>query len=633
MKGKYMPISYNWLQSFFDKPLPSAQDLAQIITTGTFEIEEIAQEGNDWALDVKVLPDRAADSFSHRGIAHTVSVLTGLACSDPFLRMPTVASIDSGLLLKNETPLCTSHAIARVSNVSVMPSPAWLRERLETIGQRSINNVVDATNYVMFELGQPIHVFDYDKLTEQNGARGIYARESVEGETLTLLGGQKVTLHAGTVVLADAVDNRPLDIAGIKGGTAAELTTDTKNILITIAHYDWASIRKTARAVNIHTEASKRFGNGIPEALVGFSAERVVQLIIELAGGTLNGYQLYNLVLPQTRVLTVTADRINGILGTHIDPLEIQRLLEKQGFVVSGDAEFLVTVPFERTDIAIAEDFAEEVARVYGYNTIPDTPLPAATLPLRALASYAAAESLRVVLAAHGFTEVMTYSLGAKGSVRLKNSFASDKAFLRESLVPGITEALTKNEYNAPLIGEYEAVKIFEIGSVFLADETEDVRVCIGARMLGGKNKEARANELVQTILAALSIRCDSKNGIAEFSLKELSARAPDEYANNTGIDGVSYKPFSVYPFVLRDIAFWAPENTDSAEVLRTITENAGALLVRNDLFDTFSKDGRTSYAYHLVFQSMERTLTDDEVGGIMQNVEQVLRAKGYEVR
>lgn len=628
-----MPISYNWLQSFFDKPLPSAQELAQIITTGTFEIEDIVQEGDDWALDVKVLPDRAADSFSHRGIAREVSVLTGIASNDPFAVVPHLDPLDDAILIKNETPYCTSHVLAHMTNVAVGPSPDWLRHRLEAIGQRSINNVVDATNYVMFELGQPIHVFDWDKLTERDGKRGIYAREAREGETLELLGGQQVTLRAGTVVLADAVDDRALDIAGIKGGTAAELTSDTTNILVTVAHYDWASIRKTARAVNIHTEAAKRFGNGIPEALVGYAAVGITARIAELAHATLQGYQVFNLVLPHTRTLEVSPERINHILGTTISAADMKQLLHKQGFVVDGTDTFSITVPFERLDIAIAEDFAEEVARVYGYNNITDRALPPVPESSVVLPSRAAAEQLRGVLAQHGFTEVMTYSLGAEGSVRLKNSFTSDKSALRESLVPGIRDALDKNEYNAPLFGEYDAIKIFEIGSVFLPDETEDVRVCIGARVLSGKNKNTRANELLQAALTDIAVNCNIKNGIAEFSLSELTKNAPTVYPHNSTVGAVSYTPFSAYPFVLRDIAVWCPSDSKPAEVLDCITGHAGEWLVRADLFDQFSKDGKTSYAFHMVFQSMDRTLTDIEVGDVMQKVENALRAKGYEVR
>lgn len=643
MKGKYMPISYEWLQSFFEKPLPSPDELAKLITNGTFEIEDMLPEGDDWALDVKVLPDRASDAFSHRGIAHEVSVLTGIPFSDPFSkempeRMPTASSV----ILTLDTPLCDTHALALLRGVRVAESPLWLKKRLETIGQRSINNIVDATNYVMFELGQPVHVFDWNKLREEDGARGIRVRMAYADESITLLGGDTRTLNKSTMVLADAVSGRALDIAGIKGGTEAELTNDTTDILVTVAHFDAVAIRKTSRALDVRTDASKRFENNIPRAFVPYAIARTVALIQEIAGGTLVGYQNKGIEAPAKNMVAVSRARINGLLGTSLSAQDICALLERQGFATTEEGDMLhVVVPFERNDIAIPEDVVEEVARVYGYNTIPDTPLPHVTEPPEHHIQFRTAEAVRALLGQHGYAEVMTYTLTASGAVHLKNAFASDKSALRDTLVPGIQEALNKNEYASPLLGEHESIRLYEIGSVFLADGSEDVRVCIGVRMLGGKNRAQRAAEEIKTMIDALkktfalslSDTLHSDGGVTEFSLSALAQHAPARALVAPHMDMVAYKPFSIYPFVLRDIAVWVPDTITPELVLGVIQEHAGDLLVRTDIFDTFSKEGKRSYAFHLVFQSMERTLTDSEVNEAMQKVENSLRAKGYEVR
>lgn len=643
MKGKYMPISYEWLQSFFETPLPNPDELAKLITNGTFEIEEMVPEGNDWALDVKVLPDRASDAFSHRGIAHEVSVLTGIPFSDPFSKkVPELTPVASSVMLTCDTPLCDTHALALVRGVRVAESPLWLKKRLETIGQRSINNIVDATNYVMFELGQPVHVFDWNKLREEDSARGIRVRMAHADESITLLGGEMRTLNKNTMVLADAVSDRALDIAGIKGGTEAELTAHTTDILITVAHFDAVTIRKTSRALDVRTDASKRFENNIPRAFVPYAVARTVALIQEIAGGTLVGYQSVGIEAPTKRTVSVSCARINGLLGTSLPGQDIRVLLERQGFFVTEEGDILhVAVPFERNDIAIPEDVVEEVARVYGYNTIPDTPLPHVGDAPTHDAQFCIAEAVRALLGEHGYAEVMTYTLTASGAVHLKNAFASDKSALRDTLVPGIQDALNKNEHTAPLLGEHEAIRMYEIGSVFLADGSEDVRVCIGVRMLGGKNRAQRAAEEIKTMIdsvkktfnLSLGGSLHSDGGVTEFSLSALAQHAPARALEAPRMGAVAYKPFSIYPFVLRDIAVWVPDTTTPELVLSLIQEHAGDLLIRTDIFDTFSKEGKTSYAFHLVFQSMGRTLTDSEVNETMQKVENSLRAKGYEVR
>ncbi len=638
-----MKVSYKWLQTFFDDGvLPGVEDLEQKLMFHAYEVEGVEEVDGDAVIDIDVLPNRASDSLSHRGIAREISTLFEIEMKDDPLCSnveldPTTNAISISL---DKDASCSYYTAAHIRGVKVAESPKWLRERLEAIGQKSINNVVDATNYVLFGLGQPTHVFDAAKFS--GDAPHIGVRLAHNEEKLTLLGGGEVKLSSAMSVITDANNNRAIAVAGVKGGTPAELAQETTEIIIESAKFDPVQTRKTAQALKIRTDASTRYENDVPDKLAEYGVRAVAELIVDIAGGELVGFTHAGVLKEETKKVEVKYTNVSKLLGAKIEKHEIENIIKRLGFTYeSGEDTFTVQAPFERKDIQIPEDVIEEVGRVYGYSKIESKQLSAPEREPAVHKKFAYTELIRNILNKLNFSEVYLYSLRDSGEVKLLNSLASDKDHLRIDLAQGIKESLDKNERNMPLLGLYDSVRIFEIGNVFKKD-AEETHVCLGVRTAGTKRREERATavlmEAKDALEKALGVSLPEVSGeTLEFSLDKVikDLPIPDKYPEVDVIGSdVSYVASSQYPFVLRDIAVWVPTRTSSDDVLEIIEKHGGDLLVRIDLFDEFEKDERKSYAFHLVFQSNEKTLTDKEVNYIMQKVEADINTQdNWEVR
>lgn len=634
-----MKVSKAWLQTYFDTPLPATDELVRIITFGIFEVESVERVGDDDVLDVKVLPDHSSYCLSHRGIAKEISALIKQPLTkDPLHDVLPTYGQSQKLSVTIETPLCMRYMGAVLTDVTVGPSPEWLKKSLETFGQRSINNIVDATNYVMLNVGQPLHAFDFDKLAKKADAAHITVRAAHEGEKITVLSGEVYELNAQDVLIADNVSDTPIAIAGIKGGKQAEIDASTKHIVLEAANFNYVSVRKTSRKLRLSTDASVRFQNEPSPEVVGYAMRDVIALIKEIAGGTLEGVAD---IYPKpfiAHTVQVTVGDINTLLGTTISEKEIDNIFTRLGFDYKKEGEiYTVTPPFERTDLNIREDLIEEIGRIYGYEnitaTVPEVPKEKPAINKH----FYYTQKVRSILADLGFSEVYTYTLRDKGEVELENPLAKDKAFLRVDLLGGIKQSLELNAHNAPLLG-VDIVKIFEIGTVF-KKEKEYLSLALGARAVRGKRPLAEKvlQEALEKLETELSITLPAvtTESISEidFDTAIASLPNPDTYEAFEQKPLARYTPFSPYPFVLRDIAVWVPEAVKKETILDRIIKQAGELLVRTDLFDTFAKEGRVSYAFHLVFQSKEKTLTDGEVNEIMNRIIAAMNEQRWEVR
>lgn len=590
-----MKVSTHWLQKHVDAPLPSVPVLADAITFHAFEIEE---QGEDW-LDVKILPDRAADCLSHRGVAREIAAILDLtpkpdplrAIHEPF-KTTNELSIDV-----EDARACPRYMGAIVRGVKVGPSPTWLKEALESVGQRSINNVVDATNYVMLDLGQPLHAFDAGKLGNVEGKMKIGVRGALEGETMTILSGEEMTLPAGALVITDATSNTFIGIAGVKGGKAAEITETTTDIVLEAANFDATMVRKASQVLKLWTDAGKRFQNKLSPELAAYAMTAVVAIIKETAGGELTGVVDVYPAKQETIQVPVSVGAINTTLGTAFTAEEIEAVWKRLGFPYKRTGEeFTIDPPFERRTLAIPEDLIEEVGRIIGYDKVPSLELP----PIEGepdQARFRGIEKVRDALLEKGFIEVSTQSFAPTGDIELANPLDDSRPALRASLSENMKEAMTKAKQYAPRVLPPSAkLKLFEIGTVFT------------------KNGE--------------ELMLETSEPVADLpALEEDASYIPKTIALG------AYKPFSIYPFVLRDIALWVPAGTEGTDVMSLIRANAGELLVRIDQFDRFEKEGRISYAFRLVFESMDRTLTDEEVNAVMDTVNEAVKEKGYEVR
>lgn len=593
-----MKVSLNWLQGYFDEPLPDAGAVADALTFHAFEIEGASGD----LIDVKVLPNRAADCLCHRGIAKELSAILNIPLqkdllSAPFPMWDVVRPTSLTVEIENSEK-CLRYMGALVQGVKVGPSPAWLKEALEAVGQRSINNIVDATNYVMLNIGQPLHAFDATKLSQREGTYAIGVRSAKEGERITTLSGEEYALTPNIQLITDAHADAPIALAGVKGGKAAELTGETMDIIVESANFDGTTTRRAAQALKLFTDASVRFQNRPSPELAAYGMRDVLTLIQEVAGGeVVEVVDEYPARPAQGREVSVSLAKINGILGSDFSREEVENVFKRLALPYRVvDDVFTVTPPFERTDLVISEDLAEEVGRIIGYDKIPTAELlPISGTPDQA--HYRGIEKVKDELIAQGFTEISTQSFAKEGDVQLANPLDKAKPALRTSLRENMQEALAHAKYVAPLVlPPNEKPKLFEIGTVF------------------PKDGEDLAIEMSEPVPGLSAIADDADY---EPERQKLGA----------------YQPFSVYPFIVRDVALWTPAGTEGASVEKVIREHAGNLLVRLNQFDRFEKEGRVSYAFRLVFQSTERTLTDEEINGIMGNVCAAVKADGCEVR
>ncbi len=640
-----MLYSYNWLKWYLpdlsDKlsqagipeipealgrsPVGEAEKLADILTNHLFEVEEIESKSDgDIVFDIKILPNRTHDLLSHQGLARELAALLNIKFTDPTpkYKIPPLRQGFAGqaLNIKIETDNCRRYMGRIVRNVKTGLSPDWVVKHLESIGQRSINNIVDAANLVMFDCGQPIHCFDLDKVSGD----GLIIRMARAGEEMTTLDDRPLKLTSNDMVIAD--DKNVLGLAGIKGGKIAEVDVNTKNIIIEVANFDPVSVRKSARYHGLPTDAAKHFENELTPETGAPTMREMSGLLVECGAGEFEEIVDEYPQKPEQKTLTFSAKKVSKVLGLEVSDGGIEEILKRYNFEYKllpnpspsrregsassslgggavGGGGFEITVPPTRLDLALEEDMAEEIGRVLGYDKVKGT-IPKIPFTPKVNETYAKIVWARNKLLSEGYSEVMTTSFKNKGKVSVLAS-ASDKNFLRTNLSDGLKESLKLNKNNLPLLGLQE-VKIFEIGTVWTPEE-------------------------------AMHVAYNEEDKIIELNLNEFCKDADLNFKLEPRAYGLApaFRMWPLFPFIARDVAVWVPENISSTDVEKVITANAGEMVVRGpELFDTFTKNNKTSYAFRIVFQSYDRTLTDAEVNEIMNKVaEKIKENKGWQVR
>lgn len=639
-----MKISREWLTEYLGDQTPTAEQIAELLTFHAFEIDGIETVGDDAVLDVKILPDRGADCLSHRGVARELAALMDVSLSaDPFVEKPAMPDTDRLKITIAAPEACHHFDLALITGVSVTESPAWLKQRLEAVGQRSINNIVDATNYVMFALGQPTHVYDAQKFAKDGQQWHFGVRFAKAGKTIDTLGGGTYELTDEMLMITNEADGAYVGLAGVKGGAYAELDATTTDIILEAGNFSPERTRRTAQRLRLQTDASKRFENGVSTNIVPYALGELVALVHKVAGGELQGYAHARPVDVENVTVPVTLTHINAVLGLSLSAETVEDIFRRLNFTVTQSAPdaWKVVAPLERTDITIAENVVEEIGRLHGYENV--TAVVPESVPLAEYNQrHYYCERIREVLTAQGFSEVITSSFRKKDTIQLQNALASDKSCLRSGLMKNITEVLDKNAGFADLLGTPDT-RVFEIGTVFQkVNDTvaEHTALGLGVRIRpsGYSGKEdtilADAIAALETALGA-PISATLEKGVGEINVSALLATLPavSAYEPVTPADAIVYEPFSLYPSVSRDIAVWVHAGTTAAEVEGVLAEHAGDLRVRTTLFDEFTKDDRTSLAFRMVFQSKEKTLTDTEVNACMEAVYAAVTKVGWEVR
>jgi len=645
-----MIVSKKWLQTYFDKELPSTEELVEALLLHSFEIEGLEERDGDTFIDVDVLPNRAHDSLSHKGIAEELSTLFDIPLRNERYSSPALKEVKGGFSLRNESGGVCKRYIARVvENIEVRESPDWLRSRLEGIGQRSINALVDATNYILFDLGQPLHVFDADKVVG-----GITVRFAREGEQFEMLGGEILELSSEDLVIAD--DEGVLALAGVKGGTKAELTKDTSRIIIEAANFDSLRVRKTARRHRIATDASKRYENGITSELAFTASNAMLSLVEELASTqetrlvtNEHGFSLFEFYPePEEQVVVpLSLEKTQKLLGFSISREDIKEILSRLRFsFISRDDGFDVVIPYERLDLRIEEDLIEEVGRIYGYHNIPTTTLDGVSFIPEVNNEFFLSQALRNFFLERGFSELMNYSFLKKGEVRVLNPVASNRSFLRSDLEKQLNENLEKNIGHADILNQ-SRVRVFEIGVEHYKEREE--QVLLFAIKNNGKaakkrfgTEDKQRDKIVMELKEFCGVEAEiemfsggarvvlsscRKNIIEEDEISKLFNLA--SYSDEDRFQGIS-----VYPHIRRDVSFWVGEGKNSIEFFSRSFRELGLKNLRAVyVIDSFDKEGRQSYAFSLIFQSPEKTLSDEEVNKEMEKVYNFLTLQGCEVR
>ncbi|MEH6350182.1 MULTISPECIES: phenylalanine--tRNA ligase subunit beta [unclassified Pseudomonas] len=626
---------------------------------------------DDASIEVDLTPNRG-DCLSLAGLAREVGALYAVPVTRPVVAaVPAVH--DEVRSVEVLAPAACPRYLGRViRNVDLSkPTPLWMVERLRRADVRSIDAAVDITNYVMLELGQPLHAFD---LAEING--GIRVRMAEEGEKLVLLDGQEVTLRSDTLVIAD--HSRALAIAGVMGGEHSGVSTTTRDVFLESAFFDQIAVAGKARSYGLHTDASHRYERGVDWQLAREAMERATGLLLDITGGEAGPIieTVSEQHLPKIAPITLRAQRITQMLGMEMDAAEVERLLSALGLGISADGagQWRVEVPSHRFDISLEVDLIEELARLYGYNRLP------VRYPQARLAPQAKAEArsdlpeLRRLLVARGYQEAITYSFidprqfelfnpGVE-PLLLANPISNDMAAMRSSLWPGLVKSLQHN-----LNRQQDRVRLFESGLRFvgqldgLKQESMLAGVVCGSRLPEGWAQgrdvvdffDVKADvEAVLGFAGALDAFTfvpgkhpalhPGQTARIERDGREVGyvGAIHPELSKTLGLDRPvfvfelvlaevaqgkmpKFQELSRFPEVRRDLALLADRDVASSAVLEVIRENAGEWLTDLRLFDVYQGKGidphRKSLAVGLTWQHPSRTLNDDEVNTATQNI------------
>lgn len=637
-----MLISKKWLQTYFAQELPSTQKIADTLLLHSFEVEDVYEIDNDWIIDIDVLPNRAHDCLSYKGVAMELAPLLDISLKEqrysPYSDMKLGAESLS-IHLENKEQ-CRRYVATRVENIEIRETPPWLKNRLHAMGQKSINALVDATNYVLFDLGQPMHVFDADKLVGD-----IIVRNARAGETMITLSGEEIELQETDLLICD--DKAILALAGVKGGSHAEVTATTKNIIIESANFHPLSTRKTARRVKILTDSSKRFENEITAEKAMEGMEAMLSLVLELASTdqTQRSEITDEYPIRETQhELVFSYRQVCDVLGMEISDQDINDVLEKFSYqyYIQNDSCY-VTIPFERIDLRIAQDMIEEIGRLYGYDKIPARSLDEFDFQPEQNQQFYVVQKLKNYFIEHGFLEVMNYSFVNKGNVEVYNPVASDKKALRKNLSTQMKDSLQKNARSADFMGLQQLLN-FEI-DVIHSKTGEELWCCFGIDALSKKMRKEHGTEQVQIerhidaiaqLFGHTALDHEKDANIVSFRVDQLQDKMEADYANLFDIRSYAtdaeFSGISVYPYIKRDISFWTI--IDNVETFEKAFFDAGTeFLQKVFLFDEFEKDGKTSYAFSLIFQSFEKTLTDAEVEKDMEKINKAVIDLGGEIR
>ena len=667
----------------------------------------IFPEGTPIGLDIKealMLDDTVyefeltanrADCFSMVGLSREFGIMTNQKALFPVIMVnENGESIEGKASVAIEAhDLCTRFTSRLVTNVTIEPSPLWMQNRLRNSGIRPINNVVDVTNYVMLELGQPMHAYDYDCVADHT----LIARRAKAGETLTTLDGNERELNESMLIIADT--NGPIGVAGVMGGLTSEVTDKTTNVLFEAAVFNGPSIRRTSKALGMRSEASGRFERGVNHKYTAYAIDRAAQLLQQICPSckvSVGVIDVYPEPVEQ-RTVTFTAEQINDYLGTSIEKDRMVDILTKLEFGITESGDTIeALVPTWRDDVTGMPDIAEEVARIVSYDNIEPT-IPVAVLSSGGMTpKKALTKEVTHYLAHAGLSQIITFSFMHKDgltnmmlpegdnrytAIPILNPISEEFPYMRTTLVPAVIEAAKRNiaQQNKDL-WLFETANVYEPKTLPLTEVPHERPMACGIMM--GKVTEAAWNQaqrdtdfydvkgVVDGLLAKLGltqfdIQPSSEsyyhpgvsahytvNGVTIANYGELHPQVVKNfdlsgkvYMFEIDLEAVlsitvppfRYQSFSKFPGTSRDLAIVAPVSVTSGEIVALIKEHGGEYLESVSIFDVYEGEhieaGYRSLAYNLQFRSMEGTLNDEDIDGAIQAIIDALASKNCKLR
>jgi phenylalanyl-tRNA synthetase beta chain len=677
-----MRISYNWLQELVPITL-SPSELAERLTMAGLAVDSIERVAGDHILDFDILSNRP-DALSHLGVAREAALVCGTDLRREAVKLEETGEQVQGVASVEilDPDLCPRYAARLVREVKVGPSPRWLAERLESIGQRSVNNVADITNLVMFEMGQPIHAFDFDLLKRHR----IVVRRARSGEQITTLDGFDRELSTEILVIADA--EHPVAVAGVMGGEESEISPGTTNVLIESAYFNPASVRSTARALELDTEASYRFARGVDYDGQVRAADRAAAMIREIAGGQVLRGVIDVYPAPITRdPVPLRVSRVTHLTGLPMTVDRAAKILKGLEFrveIVERDGGLLnAIVPSFRIDVSREIDLVEEVARHTGYDLI-DVTLPAWTGSGSYLPGENGRREIRRALSAVGFNEAVSFSFVNGGrdnlfrerdgrSIALANPIDVDENEMRSSLLTGLLEALQRN-----INQDRRDVKLFEMGRAFKQprdklrpDETEFLALVLSGASWEDDWRYRRPIDFydmkgaVQTVLGVLNLTGFTieragveylhpgqsaavvRDGLVLARFGRLHPRVESLYKFRQAVfvaeielesllqlggSQVRYSALPKLPAASRDVSALLADSVSWGEVEAAIAGLAIKEIVSLKVFDVYRgkgiPEGVRSVSFRVTYRGSDQTLSDEEVAPLHERVREIMQRR-----
>ncbi len=677
-----MKISLSWLKKYIDVRL-SPQKLAEKLTDAGLEVGDIQKVGSDTIFDIEITSNRP-DWLSFLGIAREVAAVSGIKSINipKALPLKVKASMKKPFSIEiRDVKACSRYIGRLIRDVKIRASEQWMKTAIESLGARTINNGADITNYCLYETGQPMHAFDFDKI---EGGK-IIVRRAEKGESIVTIDGVKRELDESILVIADAV--KPIAIAGIMGGIETEVSESTKNILLESAYFDPVIIRRASRKLGLYTESNYRFERKVDSENVLFASCRAAYLYKEICGGnTEEPFLDVNYIKSGTRIIQFKLENFERLIGMKITATRVKSILHSLGFTVKpgkGKNSLSVTVPSFRDDVSFEEDLIEEVARIEGFDKI-DEAMP----PIKAHIDpaytdiYTAKSKIRQQLMAQGINEIMTFTLMSSRSLDdamidggnralVMNPLSAEQEALRTSFLPSSLKVINTN-----LNRRIKQVRVFEIGRVYEKvknkfSETEFVAIALTG--MSYQNWKDHSRKVTFYDLKGVVESLLDSFGISEYKLenKKLDYFSPEQSAVMT-VNGQEIaelgkisrkvrKNFDIsedvffarvkvaalcenrkkeyrftavprYPSVVRDIALVVKKNIAAGCAMDIIKETAGVLAVKIELFDVYTGDqvpaDCKSLAFSIEYQSPDFTLTEEQVNSVHSKVQNELLAR-----